>query len=152
MTRLCWPAPFPAASSWSFTGPGSGRFIVTTTMTAISGTYSGLVTASGQQEPSSVELTASASGDQGTVTADLTIRLTPAEGGATLISYEASGVPSGAIAGVGARLLASAAKRLADEFLASLDEEIARSARASADPAATTSPARPAQAARAARC
>lgn len=118
----------PGCEKLEITGPGSGRFIVTTTMTAISGTYSGVVTASGQQEPSSVELTASASGEQGTVTADVTIRLTPAEGGATLISYEASGVPSGAIAGVGARLLASAAKRLADEFLAGLDEEIARSA------------------------
>ncbi len=106
-------------------GPGSGRFIVTTTMTAIGGTYSGQLTATGGQEPSSVELTASASGDQGEATADLVIRLTPTEGGATLVSYEANGAASGAIAGVGTRLLASAAKRLADEFLASLDEVMA---------------------------
>ena len=116
----------PGCERLEITGPGSGRFIVTTTMTAISGTYSGLLTASSQQEPSSVELTASASGDQGTVTVDLTIRLTPADGGATLVSYEANGVSSGAIAGVGSRLLASAAKRLADEFLAGLDEEVGR--------------------------
>jgi uncharacterized protein len=116
----------PGCERLELTGPGTGRFTVTTTMNAISGTYSGQLTASGQQAPSSVALTASASGDQGTVTADLTISLTPTEGGATLVSYEANGVADGSIAGVGTRLLASAAKRLADEFLASLDEEVAR--------------------------
>jgi uncharacterized protein len=115
----------PGCERLEIVGPGSGRFIVTTTMTAISGTYSGQLTSSQQQQPSSVDLTASISGSQGTVTADLAIRLTPAGGGATLVGYEANGVVSGAIAGVGARLLASAAKRLADEFLAALDEVIA---------------------------
>ncbi|HET7018424.1 MAG TPA: carbon monoxide dehydrogenase subunit G [Streptosporangiaceae bacterium] len=118
----------PGCEQLEITGPGAGRFIVTTTMTAISGTYSGRLTVCGQQAPSSVELTASALGDQCTVTADLTIQLTPTEGGATLVSYEANGTADGSIAGVGTRLLASAAKRLADEFLASLDEEVARSA------------------------
>jgi uncharacterized protein len=125
----------PGCERLEIIGPGSGRFIVTTTMTAISGTYSGQLTASGQQQPSSVDLTASAAGSQGTVTADLAIRLTPADGGATLVGYEANGVVSGALAGVGARLLASAAKRLADEFLAALDEVIAGPA-----PVASTTP------------
>lgn len=132
----------PGCEQLEITGPGSGRFILTTTMTAISGTYAGVVTTSGQQEPSSVELTASASGAQGAMTAEVTLRLTPAEGGATLVSYEASGEPSGALAGVGARLLASAARRLADEFLASLDEEVARAA----EPVRTRSRAESAQA------
>ena len=131
----------PGCEQLEVTGPGSGRFIVTTTLTAISGTYSGQLTASGQQAPSSVELTASASGDQGTVTADLTIRLTPTEGGATLVSYEANGVPDGAIAAVGARLLASAAKRLADDFLAGLDEEMANRQSASVPDKAESGPA-----------
>lgn len=119
----------PGCEQLEITGPGTGRFVVTTELTAISGTYSGQLTASGQEEPSSLTLIASASGDQGTVDADVTIKLTPAEGGATLVSYEANGVADGAIAGVGARLLASAARRLADEFLAGLDEEVAVLAR-----------------------
>ena len=118
----------PGCERLEVTGPGSGRFIVTTELAAISGTYSGQLTASGERPPSFVELAASASGEQGTVTADLTLRLTPTEGGATLVSYEANGVADGAIAAVGARLLASAAKRLADEFLAGLDEELAEPA------------------------
>jgi uncharacterized protein len=119
----------PGCERLDIIGPDSGRFIVTTAMTAIGGTYSGQLTASAQQEPSSVDLIASVSSSQGTVTADLAIRLSPVPGGATLVGYEATGVVSGAIAGVGARLLASAAKRLADEFLAALDEAVAELAR-----------------------
>ncbi|HEY3906781.1 MAG TPA: carbon monoxide dehydrogenase subunit G [Streptosporangiaceae bacterium] len=125
----------PGCERLEVTGPGSGRFIVTTELAAVSGTYSGQFTASGEQRPSFVELAASASGAQGTVTADLTLRLTPTEGGATLVSYEANGVADGAIAAVGARLLASAAKRLADEFLAGLDEELAEPAEPASVPA-----------------
>lgn len=134
----------PGCERLEVTGPGSGRFIVTTAMTAIGGTYSGQVTASGQQEPSSVDLTASISGSQGTATADLAIRLTPAPGGATLVGYEVNGVVGGAIAGVGARLLASAARRLADEFLAALDEAVAD--QVPVVPAAPEQPAAPASA------
>jgi uncharacterized protein len=125
----------PGCEQLEVTGPGSGRFIVTMELTAISGTYSGQFAASGQQQPSVVELAASASGVQGTVTADLTLRLTPMQGGATLVSYEANGAADGAIAAVGARLLASAARRLADEFLAGLDEELAEPAKRASVPA-----------------
>jgi hypothetical protein len=125
----------PGCERLEVTGPGSGRFIVTTELAAISGTYSGQLTAAGEQRPSFAELAVSASGTQGTVTADLTLRLTPMQGGATLVSYEANGTADGAIAAVGARLLVSAARRLADEFLAGLDEELAEPARPASLPA-----------------
>ena len=115
----------PGCQVFEVTGPGLARFTATTAVAAISGTYSGLVTLTDQQPPSAMTATVSVAGDQGTVNADLTVRLSPDEdGGGTLVSYEAIGEAGGALEGVGARLLASAAKRMATEFLDGLDADL----------------------------
>ncbi len=131
----------PGCDRFEVTGAGAGQFSVTTAMTAVSGTYSGRLSIAEREEPGYVALTASGSGEQGEITADLTLRLAEASGGATLVSYEASGVVAGAVAGVGTRLLASAAKRLAAEFFAAVDEALAEAAARPATAAPVTAPA-----------
>jgi uncharacterized protein len=111
----------PGCERLDRTGPGSGQFTVTTAITALAGSYAGQFTAARQQAPGLLTVTASGASDRGTVTADLTFRLSPANGGTTLVSYDATGVVGGPIAGVGTRLLASAAARLAGEFFTELD-------------------------------
>ena len=152
----------PGCEHFEVSGPGLGQFIATTALPAIGGTYAGKLTIAEQQRPSLLRLTASVTGDQGTMTADVTLRLSDTaeastaggsggsppqastaggSGGSppqasTVVSYEANGTVTGPIAGVGARLLASAAKRLAGEFFAGLDENMAPPAprQASAEP------------------
>lgn len=129
----------PGCEHFEVSGPGLGQFIATTALPAIGGTYAGKLTIAEQQRPNLLRLTASVTGDQGTMTADVTLRLSdtaeastaggsggpPPQDSTVVVSYEANGTVTGPIAGVGARLLASAAKRLAGEFFAGLDENMA---------------------------
>jgi carbon monoxide dehydrogenase subunit G len=114
----------PGCEGLEIIGPGIARVTVTTAMPAVSGTYSGTVSITGKQPPHLLSATVSAAGDQGTVTMDVTVRLAKSDDAGTLIGYEAVGVAGGAIEGVGARLLASAAKRMAAGFLAALDQTL----------------------------
>ncbi len=131
----------PGCEHFEVPGPGLGQFIATTALPAIGGTYAGKLTITEQQRPSLLRLTASATGDQGTITADVTLRLGEAAGATTLVRYEANGTVTGPVAGVGTRLLASAAKRLAGEFFAVIDESVATHAVTSAADAAAAEPA-----------
>src|SRR5215469_13740916 len=116
----------PGCERFEVTGPGLAEFVATTALPAIGGTYAGKLTIVEQQRPSLLRLTASATGDQGTITADVTVSLgdgagtgpggttplDPPGSAATLVSYEANGTVTGPIAAVGTRLLTTAAKRL----------------------------------------
>jgi uncharacterized protein len=115
----------PGCDGFEVTAPGQARFTTTTAMTAVAGTYAGTLSITDQQPPSVIVAAATAAGDRGAVNADLTLRLTPDDSAGTLVSYEASGEADGEIAGVGARLLASAGKRMAEEFLAAVDAVLA---------------------------
>ena len=128
----------PGCEHFEISGPGSGRFIAAIGLPAIGGTYAGTLTIVEQQRPILIRLTASATSDQGTITADVTLRLSasPGSGAATLVSYEANGTVAGPIAGVGTRLLVSAAKRLAGEFFAAIGE----SEPATVEPSAMATP------------
>lgn len=120
----------PGCEEYELTGPGLAQFTVTTAVPAISGTYAAKLTVSQQQRPNVAKLTVAASGDQGAVAADVILRLSDEADGTTLVTYEVDGTVTGSIAGVGTRLLISAAKRLAGEFFDGID------ARAVAEPAA----------------
>ena len=76
-------------------------------------------------------LRVSATGVKGKVDADVTVRLAPAGDGATEISYIADADVDGAIAGIGQRMLASIARRMATDAIAGLDAALAESGRAS---------------------
>lgn len=127
----------PGCEHFEVSGPGLGQFIATTALPAVGGTYAGKLTIAEQQRPSLLKLTVSATGEPGTMTADVTLRLGGSSplANTTLVRYGANGTVTGSIAGVGTRLLASAAKRLADEFFAGLDETVAVPEPAAAEPA-----------------
>jgi uncharacterized protein len=125
----------PGCEQFEISGPGLGQFIATTALPAIGGTYAGKLTVAEQQRPSLLKLTVSATGEQGTMTADVTLRLSDTADATTLVSYEANGTVAGSIAGVGTRLLVSAAKRLADEFFAGLNESVTVPEPAAVEPA-----------------
>ena len=103
-------------------GPGGGcRFTLTTAIAAVSGSYAGEARVVERTEPGVRVLRVTAAGARGKVAADLTIRLAPAGDGVTEVSYTADADVDGAIAGIGQRMLASVAKRLAADAVGGLD-------------------------------
>jgi carbon monoxide dehydrogenase subunit G len=136
----------PGCAHFEVCGPGLGQFIATTALPAISGTYAGKLIIAEQQRPSLARLTVSVTGDQGAITGDVTVRLSDAAAGTTLMSYEANGTVTGPVAAVGTRLVTSAAKRLASEFFAVIDESVAAHAAVPAAAFAAEAAAEPASA------
>lgn len=88
---------------------------------SIKGVYDGEVRLSDQQEPGSFRMHAQGSGAAGTIGADVAVRLEEADGGGTLLSYDADAVVGGMIGGVGQRMLTGVSKRMAEEFFRNVD-------------------------------
>src|SRR5918994_6829731 len=103
-------------------GPDAYRATVTAGVASIKGTYSGDVRLSDQAEPDSFVLHAAGSGAPGTVSADVRVTLADADGGGTRLDYDADAVVGGAIGGVGQRMLAGVAKKMAGEFFSAVDD------------------------------
>jgi carbon monoxide dehydrogenase subunit G len=103
-------------------GPDSYRLTITTGMAAVRGTYTGEVSLADQQPPGSFTLRASGTGGPGTISTDVRVRLATADDGSTWLSYDADAVVGGVIAGVGQRMLAGVAKRMAEQFFGSVDQ------------------------------
>jgi uncharacterized protein len=112
----------PGCERLEATGPDSYRLTITTGMAAVRGTYTGEVQLADQQAPGSFTLKASGAGGPGTISTDVRVRLTAADDGSTRLSYDADAVVGGVIAGVGQRMLAGVAKRMAEQFFGSVDE------------------------------
>jgi carbon monoxide dehydrogenase subunit G len=113
---------FPRIDRLDVTGNGRYEFTVTIPIAAVSGTYSGEAVLTSADPPSQFVARVSAAGARGTVDAGLTVRLEPGGAGGTELSYEADAEVAGPIAGIGQRLLASIAERLATDFIAGLDQ------------------------------
>jgi uncharacterized protein len=122
----------PGCQSVDVTGPGRRAVAVTTTIAAVAGMYAGEAAIRDRREPSLIAAAVSAAGARGSVEADVTVRLVPAEGGGTEVGYEIEARVDGAIAGVGQLVLAAIAKRLAEQFLAGLGAAAAAGAPAPA--------------------
>jgi uncharacterized protein len=118
-------ATIPGCERLEPAGLDSYRFTVAAAVAAVHGIYTGEVSASQQQEPSSFVLTGTGAGAPGTVSTSVQVRLAGLAAGATEVSYEADAVIGGMIAGVGQRMLASIARRMAAEFLSSVDKVLA---------------------------
>ncbi len=118
-------ATIPGCERLDPTGPDSYDLTLTAGVASIQGTYAGQVSLSQQQEPTSFLLTASGSGGPGTVSTTVQVRLADTAAGHTELSYDADAVIGGLIAGVGQRMLASVAKRMAGEFFGSVDDVLA---------------------------
>jgi uncharacterized protein len=115
----------PALDQIDFARDGTCRFTLTTTIAAVSGSYSGEASVVERPESYVRVLRVSATGVKGKVGADVTIRVAPAGEGATELSYAADADVEGAIAGIGQRMLASIAKRVAADAIAGLDAALA---------------------------
>jgi carbon monoxide dehydrogenase subunit G len=102
------------------TGPDAYAMTVTAGVASIKGSYAGSVRLTEQQEPDSFVLRASGAGGPGTVDARVLVRLSEQDG-ATLLDYDADAVVGGVIGGVGQRMLAGVAKKLAGEFFTNVD-------------------------------
>jgi len=94
---------------------------VTAGVASIKGSYAGTVQLAELQPPTSFVLRASGAGAPGTVSAEVTVRLTEQQG-TTVLEYDADAVIGGMIGGVGQRMLAGVAKKLAGEFFAGVEQ------------------------------
>jgi len=112
----------PGCEQLEAAGPDSYRLTITTGVASIQGTYTGTVSLTDRQEPTSSRLTVNLAGAPGTLNASVLVLLVPSGNGSTEVTYAADATPDGKIAGVGQRLLASTVKELASDFFASLDE------------------------------
>ncbi|ADU47603.1 SRPBCC family protein [Intrasporangium calvum] len=106
-------------------GPNHYAMTVSAGVAAIKGTYDGEVRLLNPQHPESFTMKASGSGAPGTVAADVDVRVAQSEDGGTLVSYDADATVGGPIGGVGQRMLSGVTKKMAGQFFAALDAEIA---------------------------
>jgi carbon monoxide dehydrogenase subunit G len=105
---------------------------------SIKGTFAGEVRLTDRDAPRSFTLHASGAGGPGTVSAVARVSLADADGGGTLLRYDADATVGGVIGGVGQRMLTGVARRTADEFFTAVDRAIAEPVPA---PAHTPTPA-----------
>ena len=106
-------------------GEDAYAMTVTAGVASVRGTYAGDVRLTDQRAPHGFVLRASGSGAPGTVSADVTVELSPGSDATTELSYAADAVVGGMIGGVGQRLLTGVAKRTAGEFFTAVDEVLA---------------------------
>jgi len=131
----------PGLDQIDFARDGTCRFTLTTAIAAVRGSYTGEASVVERPEPHVRGLRVSATGVKGKVAGDVTIRAIPAGEGATELSYVADADVDGAIAGIGQRMLASVAKRVAADAIAGLDAALAGAPPTAAAPAAHSLPA-----------
>jgi carbon monoxide dehydrogenase subunit G len=103
-------------------GEDAYAMTVTAGVASVRGTYAGDVRLTDQRAPHGFVLRASGSGAPGTVSADVTVQLSPGSDGTTELSYDADAIVGGMIGGVGQRLLSTVAKRTAGEFFTAVNE------------------------------
>ncbi|MGL5862656.1 MAG: SRPBCC family protein, partial [Phycicoccus sp.] len=115
----------PGCEALSVVGDDRYAMTVTAGVAAIKGTYTGEVALLDQVAPESLTLRASGAGAPGTVDADVRVRFSPGGSGGTDVSYDADAAVGGAVGGVGQRMLAGVTRRMAGQFFAALDAELA---------------------------
>jgi carbon monoxide dehydrogenase subunit G len=129
----------PGCEQLRVVGEDTYEMTVNAGVGAIKGTYDGKVSIDQQQHPESFVLHASGAGAPGTVSADVTVRLAEATDGGTDLSYDADAIVGGPVGGVGQRMITGVAKKMAGQFFAAVDADIAGVA-VPAAPAAPTAP------------
>ena len=106
-------------------GPDAYQMTVTAGVASIKGTYEGNVALTDQNPPGFLVLKAAGAGAPGTVGADIKISLLGSATGGTDLTYDADAVVGGVIGGVGQRMLTGVAKKMAGQFFAAVDADIA---------------------------
>ena len=115
----------PGCESLAVIGDDRYAMSVTAGVAAIKGTYAGEVSLSDKVAPSSLTMRASGAGAPGTIDAVVKVQLAPSSDGGTELSFDADASVGGAIGGVGQRMLAGVTKKMAGQFFAALDRDIA---------------------------
>jgi uncharacterized protein len=126
----------PGVKRLDVTGPDEYAITVTVGVGSVKGTYDGTFRMTDKQAPEACAVRANAKGGPGSVEAIAHMRMRDGDNGGALLSYEADANVTGPLAGVGQRLIGSAAKRTTREFLEALDREI--QSPAAEQPAAAT--------------
>ncbi len=114
-------ATIPGCERLERTGPDAYEMVVSAGVATIRGTYAGQVRLTDTGAPHAFLLSASGTGAPGTVAADVAVRLADGPDGTTTWSYDADADVGGMIGGVGQRMLASVARRTAQEFFTAVD-------------------------------
>lgn len=91
---------------------------------SVKAVYEGTFSLTDKHEPESCTVRASARGSAGSVDTTAHMRLEDGQTGGARMHYEADAKVTGALAGVGQRLIGAAAKKTTKEFLEALDREI----------------------------
>lgn len=126
----------PGLQSLQETGADAYKATIKAGVASIKGTYVGNVAITEQVEHESFLLKASGQGGPGTISADIRVRLATATDGGTDIAWAADASVGGAIGGVGQRMLQGVARKMATQFFAAIDADIANGGAASADASA----------------
>ena len=115
----------PGCLSLEQVGDDEYRMNVSVGVGAIKGTYAGEVRLADQQRPARYVMHASGAGGPGQVKAVVPIELVDNGDGTTTLTYSADAVVGGPVAGVGQRMMTGVAKRMAAQFFAAVDDELA---------------------------
>ena len=115
----------PGCESLTELGPDHYAMTVTAGVAAIKGTYDGEVSLRDPKHPDSFTMKASGAGAPGTVDADVVVRLAPSRPAAPTSPTTPTPSVGGVIGGVGQRMLAGVTKKMAGQFFAAVDADIA---------------------------
>lgn len=91
----------------------------------ITGSYAGTLSIADVSAGSACTLRAVASGAQGSVAADVDVRLRDCEDGGTDVAFDAEAIVTGPVAAVGQRLIGAVARRLTSQFFTGVDDVLA---------------------------
>jgi carbon monoxide dehydrogenase subunit G len=115
----------PGLKQLQLTGPDAYTITVSVGVGSVKGVYDGTFELADKVDCEACRVLARASGGPGSVDATAHMRMRDAEGGGALLTYEADANLTGPLAGVGQRLVGSAARRTTRDFLDALDRRIA---------------------------
>ncbi|KGN32921.1 carbon monoxide dehydrogenase subunit G [Knoellia sinensis KCTC 19936] len=130
----------PGCQSLRELSPGRYAMTVMAGVAAIKGSYEGEVAITDVTEPTAFTMKADGAGAPGTISTTVDVALAPGDGGGTAISYEADAVVGGPVGGVGQRMLAGVARKMAGQMFQALDADIAGDSRPELTP--SSAPAR----------
>ncbi|MGA4670731.1 SRPBCC family protein [Propionibacteriaceae bacterium Y1923] len=125
----------PGLQSLEETGKDAYKATIKAGVASIKGTYSGNVALTEHVEHESFLLKAAGQGGPGTISADVRVHLAPAADGGTDINWTADASVGGAIGGVGQRMLQGVARKMATQFFAAIDADIANGGAAATEAA-----------------
>ncbi|MBJ7604210.1 MAG: carbon monoxide dehydrogenase subunit G [Candidatus Dormibacteraeota bacterium] len=111
----------PGVKSLEVTAPDRYAITAAVGVGAVKGTYSGTFAAEDKVEPEACVLRGSGRGSGGNVEVVVSVRLAERDGGGTFLTYDADATVTGALAGVGQRMVVAASRRTSDQFFSALD-------------------------------